>query len=301
MNFLNSVINTTKTEVIEESVSIDNFYMNSLNSFSNTIKNIHSNFINSQKSIFSSLTKDSSAAKGAICILDKKYDHYNDDLFGWLDKNSDRFTKFMLIYNKDVFSQAKIIEEYIKKKPMLGIMLFNIPRNIYFATSARITKQSTLFLGDLITGARDEDEIDGLWYMDKRTLIDKMEHEKIIYIEEGSKSAKEIIALFKSYQEDVKKYWKEYKENIDELRKGIEKHKKECENYIENKIPALKNKTEEEKEYLVKRYKLNIDTNIKMMQMITEHYKYQLKMMLQSLKEFSLVMQDIYDYVIENK
>ena len=45
----------------------------------------------------------------------------------------------------------------------------------------------------------------------------------------------------------------------------------------------------------------NIDTNIKMMQMITEHYKYQLKMMLQSLKEFSLVIQDIYDYVIENR
>ena len=207
----------------------------------------------------------------------------------------------MVTYNKDVFSQAKIIEEYIKKKPMLGIMLFNIPKDIYFATGARITKQSTLFLGDLITGASDEYEIDNLWYMNKRTLVDKMEYEKIIYIEEGSKSVKEIIALFKSYQEDVKKYWKEYKESIDELRTGIERHKRECENYIEKKIPALKNKTDEEKEYLVKQYKININTNVKMMQMIAEHYKYQLKMIIQSLKQFSLVIQDMYDYVLENK
>jgi len=292
MGMIGSVFNI---DTIQESIDIDNFYQKTIKSFSDNIIDLHKAFIRFQKKLFSDIDKDFSMSKTAGDILLKKYEYYTDDMLGMIEKNSNNFYKEVLKYNKHTGSQVKIIKEVLNRpgsNMKYNLPVFRIHKDIWFKTKALgpSAKDITFMYsyGDL--SERFE------WFDSKESIEKRIEYDKEIYIKEGNKTAQEIVTLYDQYEKDVKEYWKSYIERIEQLRKVLKSYKVDYENKLSE---IYKRKLDEdEKMKYINRYKEGIDTSILLMNLIGEHYKKQLKVIIQSMKDMGLVVQNIYDVIM---
>ena len=99
---------------------IDDFYQQKMQDLSDDMIQGHKEFIDKEKDIFSSLWNNLKYSKGTIDhqyeLLIKKYDLYDQKVYGSLQMNMDQVEKFMLISTKDIRTQRNIIQKFIDKK-----------------------------------------------------------------------------------------------------------------------------------------------------------------------------------------
>lgn len=275
---------------------IDDFYQKKTQELAdNMIKN-HKEFIDKEKDIFTSLWNNLKYSKGTVDhqydLLTKKYNLYDQKVYGSLQINMDQVEKFMLVSSKDIRTQRNIIQKFIDEKHLdVQKAKFDIDP---IAFSTCFLPESDTIISLVLN---NPDKYNNVWFMDENRLVSRMVNELKLYNKDGELTSEDIVKLYDNYEKDIKKYFRDYEDYNKKLKKDLELFIDKKQDEYEKEIKIATGKS---KELILQKLHMTMDKYFYIIKMLTLHYNIQLKFILESFKSLARTVQKPYDFIIQN-